>query len=369
MAGVGVNPKPASGAASPRIVWLDAVRALAAQLIVLHHLAFYGPMAERVSLIAPGLIDWFAEYARIAVQVFLVMGGFLAASHLEWNSRLDAATVLRSIGRRYLRLFVPFAVAVVLAVAAGWLARPWAGDADWVPDAITLSALAAHIVLLFGYLDIEALTAGAWYVAIDLELHIVLTVLIWAAQRLGVDSTHARQWFKISVVALAGLSALVINRNPQLDDTSLYFFGAFAAGIAAFWLSAPNGSRSARLAAVAVLGLIVLALWIDFRLRLAVALATAVGIIVLVRWVGTAPQAAGGGARLRVERAVSWLGQSAYSLFLVHFPLAVVINALYLRFFPGQLTAAVIGMLVAWLGSLPLAWLMWRMVESRVLRR
>jgi peptidoglycan/LPS O-acetylase OafA/YrhL len=257
----------------------------------------------------------------------------------------------------------------VLAVAAGWLARPWAGDADWVPDAITLSALAAHIVLLFGYLDIEALTAGAWYVAIDLELHIVLTVLIWAAQRLGVDSTHARQWFKISVVALAGLSALVINRNPQLDDTSLYFFGAFAAGIAAFWLSAPHGSRSARLAAVAVLGLIVLAVWIDFRLRLAVALATAVGIIVLVRWVGTAPQAAGGGARLRVERAVSWLGRSAYSLFLVHFPLAVVINALYLRFFPGQLTAAVIGMLVAWLGSLPLAWLMWRMVESRVLRR
>jgi peptidoglycan/LPS O-acetylase OafA/YrhL len=347
---------------------LDAVRALAAQLIVLHHLAFYGPMAERVALVAPGLIDWFAEYARIAVQVFLVMGGFLAASHLEWNSRLDARAVLRSIGRRYLRLFVPFAVAVALALAAGALARPWAGDADWVPDPLSLSALIAHIVLLFAYFDIEALTAGAWYVAIDLELHIVLTLLIWAAQRLGVDPLRARQWFKFSVVVLAGLSALVINRNPELDDMSLYFFGAFSAGIAAFWLGTPGNSRSARLAGVIVLGLIVLALWVDFRLRLAVALTSALAIMALVRLMGAAQTPIRSNGRALFERAVGWLGRSAYSLFLVHFPLSVVINALYLRFFSSDLTAAIVGMLVAWLGSLPLAWLMWRMIESRVLR-
>lgn len=356
-------------AVSRRIVWLDAVRALAAQLIVLHHLAFYGPMAERVALIAPGLIDWFAEYARIAVQVFLVMGGFLAAGHLDWHARLDAAAVLRSIGRRYLRLFVPFAVAVTLAVAAGWLVRPWVGDADWVPDAVTLPALVAHVALIFGYLDIEALTAGAWYVAIDLELHIVLTLLIWVAQRLGVDQTRSRQWFKLSVVLLAGLSALVINRNPALDDMSLYFFGAFAAGIAAFWLGNPGSSQSARLAGLLVLVLILVALWIDFRLRLAVALLSALGIMALVRLMGSTQPSIGAGLRARFEQAVGWLGRSAYSLFLVHFPLSVVINAVYLRFFPGDLVAALVGMLLAWLGSLPLAWLMWRLVESRVLRR
>ena len=51
---------------------IDAFKALASQLIVLHHLAAYGPLSVAARQIAPGTVDWLYDYARMAVQVFLV---------------------------------------------------------------------------------------------------------------------------------------------------------------------------------------------------------------------------------------------------------------------------------------------------------
>lgn len=355
--------------ASGRIGGLDAIRAVAAQMIVLHHLAFYGPMAERVAMAAPELIGWLINYARIAVQVFLVLGGFLAAGHIDWKTRLGALSVARSIGRRYIRLFVPFAVAVMCTLVAGALTRPWVGDADWMPDPPTLGRLLAHAALIFSYLNVEAFTPGAWYVTVDLELHIVLILLVWIAQRVGIDQTHARWYFKLSVVLLTGISALIINRDPKFNITSLYFFGSFALGIAAYWLSALGASRSARLAGIGVVGIVLVALTIDFRVRLAVALLCALTIVLLVRLALMSDLQNPSISRGLTSRALGWLGQTAYSLFLVHFPVALIANALYLHFFAGDLSAAWGGMLIAWLGSIPIAWLMWWGVELRLLGR
>ncbi|MDO8774665.1 MAG: acyltransferase, partial [Burkholderiaceae bacterium] len=57
---------------------VDALKLLASQLIVLHHFATYGPLADALSEVAPALTHWFYDYARMAVQVFLVLGGYLA---------------------------------------------------------------------------------------------------------------------------------------------------------------------------------------------------------------------------------------------------------------------------------------------------
>ena len=66
----------------PQFGLINVLKAGAAQLIVLHHLAFYGPMSDHVQPMWPALIDWLGDSARIAVQVFLVIGGFLAAKSL-----------------------------------------------------------------------------------------------------------------------------------------------------------------------------------------------------------------------------------------------------------------------------------------------
>jgi peptidoglycan/LPS O-acetylase OafA/YrhL len=59
---------------------IDALKGLAWTLIIWHHLAAYGPMSDVVQLAAPGVIGWLYHYARMAVQVFLVVGSFLFAS-------------------------------------------------------------------------------------------------------------------------------------------------------------------------------------------------------------------------------------------------------------------------------------------------
>ena len=65
-----------------RLPALDALRGLACLLIVWHHLAFYGPMSDVVHPVLPALTVWLYDHGRVAVQVFLVVGGFLAASSL-----------------------------------------------------------------------------------------------------------------------------------------------------------------------------------------------------------------------------------------------------------------------------------------------
>lgn len=75
-----------------RSALLDCTKGLACAAIVWHHLAFYGPMSDVAHPVMPDLLDWLYEYARMAVQIFLVIGGFLAAASLapQGLSRFDS---------------------------------------------------------------------------------------------------------------------------------------------------------------------------------------------------------------------------------------------------------------------------------------
>ena len=65
-----------------RSLLVDGLKALAAQIIVIHHLVSYGPMAASATQAAPDVVAWFLYYGRWAVQVFLVLAGFLTAQAL-----------------------------------------------------------------------------------------------------------------------------------------------------------------------------------------------------------------------------------------------------------------------------------------------
>ena len=56
---------------------IDTLKGLACIAIVWHHLAFYGPMSDAAMPLFPGLMAWLYDHARLAVQVFLVLGGYL----------------------------------------------------------------------------------------------------------------------------------------------------------------------------------------------------------------------------------------------------------------------------------------------------
>jgi peptidoglycan/LPS O-acetylase OafA/YrhL len=304
----------------------------------------------------PALIDWLDEYGRIAVQVFLVVGGFLAAKSLSPRANAGVTHPAGSIWRRYIRLALPFMMAMLLAIAASSLASQWM-DHDSISAPPTLAQLGAHLFLLHDVLGYEALSAGAWYVAIDFQLYALVTLLLWGVGQLAYS--RRRTWLMPLVVTLGvSISLLYFNRDADWDVWAPYFFGSYGLGMLAWWASDPArkpGEVALLLAAIVVPTM--LALVLDFRSRIAVALMVACVLFLFGR------------VKLADVRSQAWalvnrMAAISFSVFLVHFPVCLVVNAAFTRFVSEQAHMQAFGMLVAWGASLAAGAAFYRWVEA-----
>ncbi len=351
---------PTTSAAAPpaqRLNFIAALKAVASQFIVLHHLAFYGPMSDIAYPLAPQLIKWFSDYGRLAVQVFFVIGGFLVARSVAARAALIGARPFAVLWERYLRLVVPLAVALLAAIAAAAIGRAWMPHVASVPPPPTLMQLAAHLLLLQDLLHIEALSAGIWYVAIDFQSFAMLVIIVWLAHRLGGSLNGTRRLTAVLACLLGGASLFFFNRDPDWDNAALYFFGSYALGVIAFWLS--DRARSALwLAALAAAASA--ALLLDFRIRIAIAVATALVLVAASR--GAVP------GNWPKHRVWAFLGQISYSVFLIHYPVCLIVNAVFFRFAPQSPLANALGMLLAWAASIAAGSVLFQLVERHVAR-
>lgn len=357
MARNAVGEIPASNPVKHKqFVLINLLKAGAAQLIVLHHLALYGPMADHVRPLMPSLIDWLSADARIAVQVFLVIGGFLAAKSLAPQGDPGIRNPARTIWRRYLKLAPPFIAAMLLAVIASAWASAWMTH-DSISAPPSLGQLGAHLLLLHSVLDVESLSAGAWYVAIDFQLYALLTLLAWIVGH--VAGKRSLPWLlPVLVVTVVSASLLVFNRDSDWDVWAPYFFGSYGLGILAWWASDP-GRRPASVVLLLVMILVpaLLALVLDFRSRIALALVVACVLFLFGR---ARPGRCAGRAQSLINKA----GQISFSVFLVHFPICLLMNAAFARFIPAQPQAQAFGMLLAWGASLAAGAAFFRWVEG-----
>ena len=328
---------------------IDAVKAIASQLIILHHLAFYGPMSDYARPLAPELMDWLSQHARIAVQLFLVMGGFLAAQSLARNGRPGKRPFGQIVWQRYLKLATPYVFTLVLTIAAAAVSRSLITH-DSIPDAPSFLQFFAHVFLLHGVLGFDGLSAGVWYVAIDFQLYVLLLVVL----RLTLRNDQQPRTAYFATIALIILSLYVFNRNPAWDNWAVYFFGAYGLGAMAYW-----GTQRNRVSGwfITTLALAAIALLIDFRLRILVALLAAITL---------------GAARVTGlleiwprSRLLAWLAKISYSVFLVHFPICLVVNAFFERFVPHSPALQAGGMLLAWTTSIACGAAVYNRLEQR----
>ncbi len=333
-----------------RLHFIDAIKAIASQLIVLHHLAFYGPMSDYAQTLSPGLFSWLSQHARIAVQAFLVLGGFLAAQALARDGHLTDKPLGQTLWRRYLKLAIPYFFALTLAIAAAAVARSLIAH-ESIPGAPSLAQVVAHLLLLQSVLGFDGLSAGVWYIAIDFQLYALLLIVLWLARQIF---PAARNAGLVCVIALIAVSLFHFNRNPAWDNWAIYFFGAYGSGAIAYW-----GTRRNHVAwwALLIVAMAATALVIDFRSRILVALivAVALGLSRSFGFIASWPQ----------TRLLGWLGQISYSVFLVHFPVCLIINAVFERFPPHTPGIELAGILTAWFASIGAGAVMHRYVERR----
>lgn len=335
----------------PRSALIDTLKVVASQLIVLHHLSLYAPMTDWIGDAWPRLVQFLSEDGRYAVQPFLVIGGFLTAQSL--GKRLGQAPG-PLIWQRYLRLLPQLLVALALVVAAtAWLG-PELAQEDWVSPLPSVGQFLAHLFFLQDLLGVPSLSAGAWYVAIDLQLFGLFAVLAYLAAR---TTGSLADSFVPPVVAIATvLSIEVFNRQPALDVWAIYFLAAYGLGALAAWA---RGSARAGLCWWLVAALLALDWLQDPRARPILALATALAL-----YAGS--QLTWRSILNPLRRGVEYLSDVSYSVFVCHFAVIIVVSGLWERFDLGSLGQAWLWTALAWAAVLLLGTAVQRLCDRWV---
>ena len=345
---------------------LDVIKAFGCVVIVLHHLSVYSPMFDRVMLLAPSQWAVLYNHGQLAVQAFLVVGGFLSAVQLLRFVPMNAQrlspgfSAIGLIFKRFLRLSIPLMAALTLTVCVTALVRPWYPHSS-LSAAPTVWSMVVHLWMLQDLIGVQALSAGIWYVAIDFQLFAIAVLCVAVAGQL-------QRWqpqFKLSGVTvllwlvLSALSLVWWNRQENMDVQGLYFFGSYGLGMLAYRI------RLSRITAkgwaiVFVLGLF--ALWLEPRLRMGLAWAMA---LMLAAW--PQPHTSGRVAADRPywQRRISSLAQKSYSIFLTHFAISLIVSAVWFHAGWQNPWANLMGMAVSFTLSIGAGTLLYRVVENQ----
>ncbi len=345
---------------------LDFFKAIGCLVIVWHHLSVYSPMFDRVMLLAPVQLAALYNHGQLAVQAFLVVGGFLTASQflrvLPANVQGLPAhfSVLRLLSKRFLRLAIPLMAALTLTVCVTALVRPGYPHSS-LSGLPTLWGMAVHLLMLQDLVGVQALSAGIWYVAIDFQLYALalLTVLVAAKMQAWQPRVKLRGVMVLLWLFLTVLSLDWWNRQSNMDVQGLYFFGSYGLGMLAYRV------RLSRLTVkgwviIFILGL--MALWLEPRLRMGLAWGMA---LILAIW-PERDQALNESLWIqRWRSALSTIALRSYSLFLTHFSISLMVSAVWFNVGWQDPWTNLLGLLLSFALSLVAGYGMYRWVESR----
>lgn len=335
------------GSAKAHLGFLDGVRGVAALYVVLHHiwLTAYPKVDVRSSCElcrdAPAwthLLVW----GQFAVAVFIVVSGFsLALAPLRHGDRLPNGFG-DYIYRRGLRIIPPYWVALALSCAAiVYLTGEFSGHV------VTGKAVWVHAALVQNLIDTPKPNGAFWSIAIEWQIYFLfpLILLMWrgwgalatlfavtgAVALMQLAATHhatLAAWLGTQPQNLAPLSKLVHLKAQLL---ALFVFGVAAAH--AGLESSRRGVAWGAYGTLGIIGILVLLrivpmesvepnfFWLDLLVGGAVA--------ALFAWMARRPLSwLSSGLGSRVLR---WLGESSYSLYLIHVPVLEVIYYLLVR--------------------------------------
>jgi peptidoglycan/LPS O-acetylase OafA/YrhL len=339
-----------------RSAFIDNIKGMACLLIVFHHLAFYGPMSDVANAVIPKTIDFFFDYARLAVAVFLCVGGFLAGLKLSEPNFFVKHSVQQVIWQKYLRLVIPYLGAIALAIAASFVAsRLMQHDSiSAMPD---VPQLLSHLFFLQNILGFESLSAGLWYVAIDFQLFAVCASLVFLVEKLSPASWSYKSTRLISLIIFSALtiaSVTFFNQHEAYDVWFVYFFATYGLGLLTAFLAR---SQSHRVLILAVVAVTIFSLYYqDFRERLLLAL--------LMAFLLFSSYESNWSKSKLWNNPLRKIGEMSYSIFLVHFPVSLVVSGVWVQLYPSDPWMNVLGMGLSALLSLLLAIPFYKYIEK-----
>ena len=316
-----------------RIVALDGLRALAIAGVVLYHL--------RPSRLTGGFLG---------VTLFFTLSGYLATKSIMRATARDGFSYPRYICRRIARMMPPIVVTIALTAIATYIAAPSLlpkVQQDALPSALFLSNwfYIFRNVSYFAAAGLPSPLTHLWFCAVTMQFYLVWPVILMALY----SKTKSRNTaIGITIAfALVSAAAMVLMFNPTADTSRVYYgtdtraaellCGALAA-IAAPRLRemlsgdihTPGANKGiSKVNAISIAWLIAViagalmltgeSAWLYRGGFLLFALVTAL-LITCVQNTECIVR------RLLSVKPLVWLGQRSFSVYLVHYPLLLLMN-------------------------------------------
>jgi peptidoglycan/LPS O-acetylase OafA/YrhL len=219
-----VNSQPdVSAPRPPRLVYLDAIRALAALYVVLHHIYITVYPGYPVNT-GPWFLSWLM-FGQLGVAVFIVVSGFsLSLLPARQGYRMTGG-LRRFFSRRAWRIIPPYWAAIVASVLLVLLINLR------IHDPVSTKGVIVHFLLLQDILSGASPNGAFWSIAVEWQLYFVFPLFLLARRHLGSVVTAVGAALGIwAVYVLAvevhGFSRL-LHLSPQF--AALFVFGILAA--------------------------------------------------------------------------------------------------------------------------------------------
>lgn len=311
----------------PRLAFIDGIRGIAALVVAVGHTwGMVGPDHPIGSIFqADGehLALWPWLFGKQMVWLFIMVSGFalLWSEQGRLASGRQLTTPLEFARRRAWRIlptyYLSLALGGVAVLAFGWfLVSPSPSLETYEPT--TWGGLISHLILIQNLSPewIYQFNPPLWSIAVEAQLYLVFPLLVWMTRRIP---TYAAAVTLLGVAFLANklvsFPVLTLLEWFLLGAVLAHFARRYNANKAALFTLAGLSGAVGLLRLPQLSGLVAEAIWM---------LAFSALILALVR-------TSENRANITTWRITQWIGKRSYSLYAVHFPIALLVWAVVAR--------------------------------------
>jgi peptidoglycan/LPS O-acetylase OafA/YrhL len=334
-----------------RLTSLDALRGLAACVVVISHCYLALISKDRQTELESSF--WFnllrpLHNGDAAVIIFFVLSGYVLSLPFFRKTQLIYP---RYVVRRVCRIYIPFAVTVLLALSLYTLAGPphapdateWFNNELWPSERPGISVIAAHFLMIGTDQDIQ-LNPAFWTLVYEMRISLLFPLLILLCRDSRIGLVGGLVLLKLSAKALSE------HQHHPAHAESFGITLLWTAQIIPYFLTGillskhreqlhRLSERIPKALAVALFVIPAFAFMVQGNFVLAkIDALYAFGAAVLIM---LAVENAGFRAFLN-HRLPQWLGRISYSTYLIHLPLMLAVTPALLGLTPPIIAAAVL---------------------------
>jgi peptidoglycan/LPS O-acetylase OafA/YrhL len=291
-----------------RLVFLDALRGIAAMWVVIFHFGEDGRLRSLQSAIPSWLNAAVFTAGHFGVPIFFVLSGFVIAYAIG-DDRVDGRYFGRFALRRSIRLDLPYWASIAIGISYVAIKLRLQPEPD--VHIATVTDVLAHMFYLQDFLGVPRINWVYWTLCFEIQFYLMFCALLGVAHRIRSDAADRRPQYVVFLIAAIVSLAWPVFPALHLRGLALPNWHGFLLGAFACW--ALRGTIRPQW--FALYALLLCGVWGLTRDSFTIVCVITATLIFLTGKAGRL------GAWLGA-RWLQFLGRVSYSLYLLHIPVS-----------------------------------------------